>query len=222
VLRQLRLVIITASSLLLLNISGEPEPPATPRDFGLEANFQDGVDYREHLIQEAIVLAFGIEAGVDESQARQVVGLVERELVKYRNLDLTLVLGLILTESQANYQAISPKGARGVMQIMPATGRFIAANFREDWQGSGSLHDVERNIRYGIWYLDYLGESFPQNQRAVVAAYYWGPPSIKRRLRRGQGLPEDYPSKVWAAKDRIERKMYDHYETLYREHPGFD
>ena len=60
-------------------------------------------------------------------------------------------------------------GARGLMQIMPGTGRFIAIRFQERWLGVKYLHDEERNIRYGIWYLDYLQREFPDNQLAALA-----------------------------------------------------
>jgi len=102
-----------------------------------------------------------------------------------------------------------------LMQIMPKTGRFIAANFQEDWQGNQALHEMDLNIRYGVWYLSYLHKEFPGNHQAAIAAYYWGPLNIQSRLRREKPLPGEYYNKIQAAEARLREEMYDFYKNQY-------
>ena len=142
------------------------------------------------------------------------VGLVSREAYKH-GLSETLVLGLILVESLGNPQAVSLKDARGLMQVIPPTGQFIAASLSEKWRGVPSLHEVETSIRFGTWYLSYLQQIFPNNEQATLAAYNWGPDHIRFRLRVGRPLPEEYPILVWEAKTRIEESMYAYYNASY-------
>ena len=58
------------------------------------------------------------------------------------------------------------------------------------------LHNVEISVRFGTYYLSTLLERFGDTH-AAVAAYYWGPENIARRLREGKPLPTGYPGKVF-------------------------
>lgn len=101
----------------------------------------------------------------------------EGYILKYSkeyNLDPTLVAGVIYTESRYNKDSISRVGARGLMQIMPATGQVIADRLGETGFTADSLFDPETNIRYGCWYLNYLFGNYPNNQNAVLAGYNGG------------------------------------------------
>lgn len=98
-------------------------------------------------------------------------------IVKYAqeyNLDPAFVAGVIYTESRFNKDSISRVGARGLMQIMPATGRTISEKLGESNFSVDNLLDPETNIRYGCWYLNYLFGNYPGNQNAVLAGYNGG------------------------------------------------
>ncbi|ERM92995.1 lytic transglycosylase [Caldanaerobacter subterraneus subsp. yonseiensis KB-1] len=89
-------------------------------------------------------------------------------------LDPYLVFAIIKVESNFNPYAISNRNAIGLMQIMPDTGRWIAAklgmkDFKEE-----ILFNPEVNIKMGVWYLHYLLKNFDGNLKLALAAYNGG------------------------------------------------
>lgn len=97
-------------------------------------------------------------------------------------VDKALVHAIIHAESAFNPYAISPKGARGLMQLMPAT----AARY-----GVRDIFDPQENIRGGVKYMRDLLKMFGYNLRLAVAAYNAGENAV---LRYG-GIPP-YPETV--------------------------
>lgn len=90
------------------------------------------------------------------------------------DLEPSLVAGVIYTESSFNPNATSRVGARGLMQIMPDTGREIAEKLGEPFD-EANLYDPETSIRYGCFYLREQLERFDQNVAVTLAAYNAGP-----------------------------------------------
>lgn len=81
----------------------------------------------------------------------------------------------IQAESSGNTKALSPKGARGLMQLLPATAKEEAEKQGLPWKGTKALHsDPEYNIQLGTGYLNRLKERFG-DMRLALAAYNWGP-----------------------------------------------
>jgi len=117
---------------------------------------------------------------------------------KRHELEVSLVLAVIHVESRYNTYAVSPVGAMGLMQIMPATGEELARFEGVPWHGSQTLFDPVVNIRLGVRYLRHLANRYDSIPTAL-AAYNWGPGSIDRRIRRGTPLPTEYPSLVLEA-----------------------
>ena len=98
----------------------------------------------------------------------------EEEINKYSekfSVEPALAIAVIREESKFNERAVSRSGAIGLMQIMPETGEWIAKQFNEDY---GDLHEVDRNIRYGIWYIAELKSEFGSNKVLALAAYNAG------------------------------------------------
>lgn len=114
-----------------------------------------------------------------------------------RRLDPLLVLAVIKTESTFYNWSRSRKGARGLMQLRPRTGRYVAKEFDLRWSGPEALYDPFLNVRLGIHYLSKLRERYDDDLKAL-AAYNFGPGRISRRIRRGAGVPERYARKVFA------------------------
>ncbi len=88
-------------------------------------------------------------------------------------IDPSLVYALTRTESGFNTAAVSPAGARGLMQLMPVTANFIARN-----QGiSGVISNPSANLALGQGYIHYLGEQpgINENLLAILASYNAGP-----------------------------------------------
>jgi hypothetical protein len=84
-----------------------------------------------------------------------------------------LVAAVVRAESAFQARARSHKGARGLMQLMPATGKRFGVAFRE-------LYDPVKNIEAGTKYLDFLLERFDQDLAKVLAAYNSGEGTVDR------------------------------------------
>ncbi len=106
-------------------------------------------------------------------------------------LNPVILFGLIRRESAFNEKAYSPSGARGLMQIMPGTGRQIARHFKERWRGSNSLYNPVTNLKYGSYYYQKLLTQFNGNYAIALAAYNAGPERVKKWLPETESLPAD-------------------------------
>ncbi len=82
----------------------------------------------------------------------------------------TLVAAVIRTESRFDPEVVSPRGAYGLMQLLPRTARFVS----ERTGISGDFRDPETNIWIGTRYLSYLQDRYDGDERLVLAAYNSG------------------------------------------------
>jgi soluble lytic murein transglycosylase len=96
-----------------------------------------------------------------------------RQHSEANGLDYRLVKAVMLAESKGNPTAVSHKGARGLMQIMPETGEELALR---------NPFDPEENIRAGARYLKLLYELFKGDLELVLAAYNAGPQRVMERM----------------------------------------
>ena len=104
---------------------------------------------------------------------------LEELIRKYANLhgvDENLVWAVIRRESGFNPGAVSPKGAMGLMQLMPGTAAML---------GVKDAFDVEQNIQGGIKYLEMCLARFDQDVGLALAAYNAGPGNVDKY----QGCP---------------------------------
>ncbi len=165
--------------------------------------------------QEGLGRVLARMAGLPEEEALEIVEIAYRES-NVQVVDVFRTLGFIVTESRGQKEAISHMGARGLMQIMPGTGRFIAAAHSEPWEGIGSLYKADLNIRYGVWYYKDLLRIFEGDENAAIAAYNWGPDHIAYRIRVGQDLPKVYPRKVLEAQEQVRKEFCNENRDLIR------
>jgi len=107
-----------------------------------------------------------------------------RDLVPYihaaaraHDLEPALLMAVISVESRYNPKALSPKGARGLMQLMPDTARRF---------GVSDAFDIQQNLDGGARYLRKLMQQFNNNLELVLAAYNAGEQSV---LRNGLRIP---------------------------------
>ncbi|NOT10445.1 MAG: transglycosylase SLT domain-containing protein [Methylococcaceae bacterium] len=110
-----------------------------------------------------------------------------------QRLDPAIILGLIRQESMLKSNAKSSVGARGLMQIMPKTGKQIAQELNEKWQSDDKLFNPDVNVRYGAYYFKQLLDRFNGNFTLATAAYNAGPSRVS------SWLPKDMPiaSDIW-------------------------
>lgn len=104
----------------------------------------------------------------------------------------TLVAAVIRVESKWQPRATSPTGARGLMQIMPDTARYIAGKAGVPYSAAEELYDPEVSIRLGTWYLADLTRQFNGNVVLAVAAYNGGAQNVKSWLQTSQWNGTDY------------------------------
>lgn len=97
-----------------------------------------------------------------------------------QQLDPYLVAAVIHVESRFRPDSLSSKGARGLMQIMPDTGRWVAEQMGLTSFEPDDLFDPVINIRIGTWYLADLHRAFQGNPTLVLAAYNGGRGNVRR------------------------------------------
>ncbi len=93
------------------------------------------------------------------------------ETAKRYQLDPALVRAIIQVESSGNPWAVSQKGAVGLMQVVPETGRKLGAN---------NLFDPQENLEAGVRYLKSLLDAYEGNLALSLAAYNAGPRAVER------------------------------------------
>lgn len=116
--------------------------------------------------------------------------------------DADLLRAIIHVESRFNPNAVSPKGAIGLMQVMPATAAWLGLA-----QPKQQLFDPEANIRTGSLYLRKLFVMFSGRTDLVVAAYNAGEGSVRRYNHAVPPFPETqaYVRNVMARYENLRR-----------------
>jgi soluble lytic murein transglycosylase len=111
------------------------------------------------------------------------------------HVDPFLVAGLIREESLYSARVVSPVGAIGLMQLMPATAKKVARQLglRDSDYDPQGLYEPEHNIQLGTYYLGQLLNEFQDNIIYSVAAYNAGPQAVKRWIaQNGQRDPDEF------------------------------
>ncbi len=95
----------------------------------------------------------------------------------------SLVDSVIKHESSGNIAAVSPKGARGLMQLMPGTARDMAAELGLPFSEGRLTTDAEYNKRLGSAYLNKMLDRYDGHQALALAAYNAGPGKVDEWLK---------------------------------------
>jgi len=163
----------------------------------VERIVDDELDPRDFLVPPAAAVAparprrsIRTPSGRPNAAPERWVSLVEAAATSHR-LDPALVAAVIRVESNWQPRAVSPKGARGLMQLMPATARRL---------GVTKSFDPAQNVRGGALYLSRLAERFGEHEtEKILAAYNAGEEAVEKY----DGIPpyretRDYVRKVMA------------------------
>lgn len=117
----------------------------------------------------------------------------------HQGYDPLFVAAVIKSESAFDSFAKSYKGAVGLMQILPSTGRVIEKLKDFEPIFGSSLTDPSYNLRLGIRYLRYLDEMFNGNKVLVLIAYNWGPGRVLDAFEGKRRVPPEvirYATKI--------------------------
>jgi soluble lytic murein transglycosylase len=145
-----------------------------------------------------------------EREAWELSDVILKESSKYQ-LDPILILAVIDVESKFQFRAISPAGARGIMQIMPATGKFLvrrvgglAEEIKAEQFTPEHLDNPIVNIKLGTYYLHDLRKSF-QNLSKALIAYNLGPTELRLRMENQLEYTDEYATAVLAAQQKFKK-----------------
>jgi hypothetical protein len=120
--------------------------------------------------------------------------IIEKAAQKHK-VDSALVKAIIMAESRYNHRAISKKGARGLMQLMPHTAKSL---------GVRNLFDPEDNINGGVLYMKKLLKRFKGNTKLALAAYNAG----SRYVRHYKGVPPFLQTRTFVKKVLKYHRLY--------------
>lgn len=124
---------------------------------------------------------------------------------KENDIDPYLIASIINVESSFKKEAISPKDARGLMQIAEKTGQWGADELEIDNYKNESLYDPQINIKIGTWYLKKLEKEFDGKLDLILAAYNGGSGNVNKWLKN-----QEY-SKDGVRLDKIPFKETENY-----------
>jgi soluble lytic murein transglycosylase len=158
----------------------------------------------------------------DEPEDREQLDYKEivREKASFYDVDPSIINALIEAESGWDPNAISEKGAMGLMQIMPETAIDL---------GLSNPFDPEQNIDAGIRYFRMLLKKFNGNVKLAVAAYNAGPSKVEeyggvpsfsetrrfiKNVLKGRTKAQSKPARIY-------RIVYEDGTVLYTNIPGY-
>lgn len=112
--------------------------------------------------------------------------IVSKASQKY-GVDIGLIKAIIKAESDFNPLAVSHAGARGLMQLMPATARSL---------GVSDSFDPEQNVMAGTRFLKDMLQRYNGDVDSALAAYNWGPGNVDKRPEHLPRETRDYLARV--------------------------
>jgi hypothetical protein len=144
-----------------------------------------GVEQTRASIPETVQIPTGMSSNdrLTETDEKQILSAAGRE----RNLDVDLLASVVKAESGGNAHAVSRTGARGLMQLMPATANDL---------GVANSFEPNENVRGGSAYLDALLTRYHENLAFALAAYNAGPLAVDRY----HGIPPYRETQMYVAR----------------------
>jgi peptidoglycan lytic transglycosylase len=165
-------------------------------------------------------------SATDLQEMRYPLGALQRvEGSDFHGLDPLFVGALIMAESDWNPHAFSRVGARGLMQLMPDTGRRVAESIGVSVASDDQLFEPTLNVRLGVAYLGELSRRFEGRLPLVLASYNAGEDQVgKWWLNRGGDDIEEFIANIPYRETRryVQRVYvyYAEYQRIYRGLPG--
>lgn len=144
--------------------------------------------------------------GLGASEEKALAEYIIAESAAYK-IDPLLVLAMIKTESEYYNWSRSDRGALGLMQIMPSTGRELAGQLRFRWDGEATLLNPYMNVKMGMHYYSRLKDVYNDDVHLSLAAYNAGPASVNARLALGMGVSGGFARRVLANYEQLKERV---------------
>lgn len=166
----------------------------------------EGEDFNQVTENESLI-SNGDQAGFENKnlvhfanrkKAEQFLTPIIVRIANQHNIDPALIKAIIMAESGYNPQAISKKGAKGLMQLMPKTAEAL---------GVEDIFNPTHNINGGVKYFKQLLKQFEGDIEMALAAYNAG----SRKVKEYQGIPP-----IGATKYYID-KVFEYYHYYKKE-----
>lgn len=139
---------------------------------------------------EAITAEFAKEYKISEGLAKQI-----HEAATEVGISPNVAFGLVRAESSFRSKAVSPVGAVGLTQLMPATARWL-----EPGTTRSDLLEPRTNLQIGFKYLKQLLADYDGDEKLALTAYNRGPGTVNRLIKRGRNPDNGYAEKVLTGK----------------------
>lgn len=147
--------------------------------------------------RELVVASFAKEFGIPETLA----GTIHKAALEAK-IPPKMAFGLVQAESSFRTRAVSPVGAVGLTQVMPATARWLVPGTTR-----ADLMNTETNLRIGFSYLRQLIDQYDGDEKLALTAYNRGPGTVSRVMRQGQNPDNGYADKVLTGRSDLHVRL---------------
>jgi len=150
------------------------------------SNFFDSLSKFQHARSEDVAKTVGVVTDTTKSDSDNLQIIIDKAAATYK-VDSGLIKAVIKAESGFNARAVSPKGAMGLMQLMPETAKDL---------GVKDPYHPEENVMAGTRYLKGLLDRYHGDVDQALAAYNWGMGNVERNPDRLPKETRNYVAQV--------------------------
>lgn len=216
----IRRALLTLAFLGMATFSGAPHERLVKQELRLRAFCEDRflVPCLMYLQEQRADLERGFaRSGVQLAEAdAEELFLVLLEAERRFGVDHRLLAALAVVESAVSPDAVSPKGALGMLQILPETARFLWPQFLARLEANDPLHGFDPvadarsprlSILLGAFYVERLRHEFGGNETLALASYNAGPARVRQVFEEEDEIyAEGYVEKVRHVRKRFKTR----------------
>lgn len=162
---------------------------------------------RESKLDKIEKIALSYKNDFVKDNHKELSELIYNMSIKYENLTPEFICSVISQESAWNVQAVSPVGARGLLQLMPYTASFLSVEEGIELINYDMIFDWKLNLRLGCRYLNW-GMSEYGSKEAALVEYNSGAHWANHYIRTGEIIPTETQQYVPKILNR-EREYYE-------------